>query len=223
MTAYLIAYGADLADRFAATAFPTRLDAQRASVSGPYQVGVPAGSHAGGCHYVVETEADARDLGPLVAVYNAVVGAGSAVKKFESRAVGARRLLAALAERAAPAATQPRQESSVTNETQETKDKKPGKMAVGKPASADKFKPGRVRAGTDRHKVLELMTGELTAPEVDQAMSFKPGYSLSHFYCLARDCGVGYAFDDAGRVTALYPEGQGLATVVAAPAAKKAA
>jgi hypothetical protein len=95
MTAYLIAYGIDPSDRLAATQFPDRAAALAAARPGsPYHVGVPTGHHAGGCSYVVETEEDARALGPLLAVFNGLTNSG--VKKFADRKVGAKRLMAVL-------------------------------------------------------------------------------------------------------------------------------
>jgi hypothetical protein len=98
MTAYLIAYGQDPSDRFAAYSFPDRITARLASlpVGAALTPGVPPGSHAGGCAYVIETEADVTFSGQLlVDVFNALTESG--VKKFESRAIGMKRLMAVLA------------------------------------------------------------------------------------------------------------------------------
>lgn len=103
MTAFLIVYGKDPTDRFAAYAVPQgRTAAIAASLPRRNLVpGVPPGSHAGGCAYVVETEADVTFGGSLlVDVFKALTG--ESVKKFESRAVGVKRLLKALEERATP-------------------------------------------------------------------------------------------------------------------------
>ena len=76
MTAYLIVYGADTSDRFAAYAFPKRADAWKASTSSRVVPGVPAGSHAGGHAYVIETAQDVTFSGRLlVEVYKELTGA----------------------------------------------------------------------------------------------------------------------------------------------------
>lgn len=111
MTTYLIVYGRDLNDRFAAYRFDTRAEAFRphpelmpsVPVNGFGQLKEEAEERlgVGGCHILVETEEDAaRGMsGPTqVAVFNRLTG--GSVKKFENRSVGAKRVLTALAERA---------------------------------------------------------------------------------------------------------------------------
>jgi hypothetical protein len=214
MTAYLISYGADPSDRLRAFQFPSRKAAIAAQSDPACYASVGPHSHAGGCTYVIESEEDVTFTGKLlVDVFNGLTYSG--LKKFESRATGVKRLLAVLPTVAQPAPAA--KETTVVTETQE-KPKRASKASVGKPADAASFKAGRVRAGTARAKILSMMDGTKTAEEVGAAMGFeKPTYSLSHFYCLARDCGVGYSFDEAGRVSAIYPEGQSLQTAVAAP------
>lgn len=87
-----------------------------------------------------------------------------------------------------------------------------------RPANSNVFKRHRVRPGTDRHRVLRLLDGSRTPTEIGRRLGFaRPGYALSHLYCLARDVGVGYQLDEEGRATALYPEGESLDTAVAKP------
>lgn len=225
MTAYLIVYGQDPTDRLAAYSFPDRIAARLASTpsGGNLTPGVPPGSYAGGCAYVVEKEADVTFSGQLlIDVFNGLTDSG--VKKFESRAVGVKRLMSVLPQVAAPAPVTTNEEIKMSDAaTTETAAPKRGKATDGKPADAQVFRAGKVRANTDRHRIMTMMDGTRTADQIGAEMNFsKPNYALSHFYCLARDCGVGYAFDDAGLVTALYPEGEGLDTAIAEPVEKKA-
>lgn len=125
MTAYLIVYGADPTDRFAAYSYPTRAAAQRASLPGSRLVPrVPPGAAAGGCAYVVETEADVAFGGNLlIGVVNGLTAArGVVVKKFETRGVGVRRLLAALAEHAILGVDTPTQDDTTTHDDYHLKD-----------------------------------------------------------------------------------------------------
>src|ERR1041385_9312414 len=102
MPPYLIVSGETPADRFAASSSPPREAARVASLPPARLVpGVPPGFHAGGCAYVVETEADVTFSGHLlVDVFNALTDSG--VKKFESRAAGVKRLFTALTTTAKP-------------------------------------------------------------------------------------------------------------------------
>lgn len=212
MTAYAVIVRPD---RTAiAYAYGTRIEASLAPVRGDDAL------------YVLETEADTRTLvnRTLVGLFNALTDTG--VTKFESHAAGTKRLLSVLP---TVSKTPPVLGTPTTTNPKEIKvtdiEKKPrvSKMQTGKPANPDKFKAGRVRPGTARAQILDLMDGTLTAPEVDKEMGFeKAGYSLSHFYCLARDCGVGYSFDEAGRVSAVYPPGESLDTAIGEPAQPKA-
>ncbi len=228
MTAYLIVYGATPSDRFAAYSFETRAAARLASTpSGNLTPRVPPDGPAGGCAYVIEREEDVTFNGKLlVDVFNALTESG--VKKFESRAAGVKRLVACLpiaARRGDDLTNVPTKEKIVSENETETATKAPRgrKMAESKPADPAKFKPGRIRSGTDRHRILAMMTGASTVEEVGKAMGFaKPNYALAHFYCLARDCGIGYQLDADGHVTSVYPDGQSLETAIAAPTEPKA-
>jgi hypothetical protein len=105
MTAYLIVFGVDLTDRFAAYSFPDRSTARTASLPAAGLVpSVPPNSVTGGGHaYLVETEEDivrSPMVGQLVAFYNRIAPAGRQVRRFESRVVGVQRLLALLATQA---------------------------------------------------------------------------------------------------------------------------
>lgn len=118
MTAFMIAYGTDPADRFTATAHVTREAARMASLRGPT---VPP-SDAGGCAYVIENAEDVTFSGTLlVAVYNALTGSG--IKKFETREIGVRRLLAALQTLPTSKET-PMETETVTNEAETPKAKR---------------------------------------------------------------------------------------------------
>lgn len=124
MTAYLIVYGADPTDRFAAYSYPTRAAAQRASLPASGLVPrVPADGHAGGCAYVVESETDAPGAGArglLPALYNALTN--SKVERFANRDAGAKRLLAALAEHAILGVDTPTQDATYTHDDYHLKD-----------------------------------------------------------------------------------------------------
>jgi hypothetical protein len=111
---YVLVWGRDLGDRFAAYAFDDRRTAF--SRNGHLIPTVPItgmGSidtsneprdTVGGAHVIIGDleEAEKNLSGPSqVAIYNQLTGEG--VKKFESRAAGAKRLLAALAKHALPA------------------------------------------------------------------------------------------------------------------------
>ncbi len=223
MTAYLIVYGATPSDRFAAYSFETREAARLASTpSGNLTPRVPPDGSAGGCAYVIEREEDVTFSGRLlVDVFNALTESG--VKKFESRAAGVKRLVACLPVAARCGDDLTNQQEKIVSENETTKTPRGRKMAESKPADPAKFKAGRVRAGTDRHRILAMMTGESTVEEVGKAMGFaKPNYALAHFYCLARDCGIGYQLDADGHVTSVYPDGQSLETAIAAPVEPKA-
>jgi hypothetical protein len=188
--------------------------------------------HAGSSHgsIIVENEADlgvdVLATSTILRIFNDLTGSG--LKKFETRAIGVDRLMKILPTVAVPAPeAQPKEntmDEPTTTTTAEPKAPKAKKQAQNQPASAVKFKVGRIRPGTARAQVLALMNGSSTGADIDVVMSFKPGYSLAHFYCLARDCGIGYSFDGEGRVRAEYPEGQSLATAIGAvkePKAKK--
>lgn len=105
MTAYLIVYGRDLNDRFAVHRFETRAQALAAKDLVP---AVPVDGYGkfdperearpgvGGGWWLIESEEDAFKLaGPTqVGIYRALTGDGPT--RFESRSVGARRLIEAL-------------------------------------------------------------------------------------------------------------------------------
>jgi len=64
------------------------------------------------------------------------------------------------------------------------------------------------RAGTDRRKVLEMMTGEFTPDEIAAVMKkdkphFNARYVYQHAYCTYRDCGIGYRTVDE-KLVAFY-------------------
>lgn len=164
----------------------------------------------------------------LVQIFNTIRDTTvPAVTKFENKDAALRRLTGQMIARARElpevGAVPPTQAQRKERAVSEEGTKKRGRMATGQPANAEKFKPGRVKPGTARGRVLALMDGTRTGADIDAEMSFKAGYSMSHFYCLARDCGVGYAFDSEQRVRALYPLGQTLDTALGAAKEPKAA
>lgn len=116
MTAYLIVYGADPADRLAAYSFSTRVAARAASLSGLVPR-VPVDGPAGGCAYVVETAEDVTFGGRLlVTVFNHL--AGGSVQRFKDRPAGVKRLLDLLPKVAqpGPATNQPEEEKKMSEE-----------------------------------------------------------------------------------------------------------
>lgn len=117
MTAYLIVYGKDPSDRFAAYQYPTRTAAREASLKlVPNSTDADHGN-GGGCAYVIERPEDITLSGTvLVAVYNALTNAN--LKKFETRQVGVERLLKHLPEFAQKAAPPINEEKSVDTNTE---------------------------------------------------------------------------------------------------------
>jgi hypothetical protein len=95
-TAYLVTYGVDPSDRFAAYAFKDRKTAQTASLPKARLVpGVPSGNHAGGCAYVIQSEKDITFGGSLlVNVYNRLTRKN--IKGFLNRANGVSKVFSAL-------------------------------------------------------------------------------------------------------------------------------
>ena len=122
MTAYLVAYGADPKDRLTCRAFPTREAALTASTNAKIVPGVPEGSHAGGCAYVIENEKDVTLSGSLlVDVYNVMTN--GSLKKFSDRETGVKRLMAVLPTYAvADQSTSTENEKMQTNTTGATGD-----------------------------------------------------------------------------------------------------
>jgi hypothetical protein len=110
MTTYLIVYGLNPADRFAAYKFANRQDAITARLTptvpvdgyGRYQPDRPAEDvrpGIGGCAYVIEKDEDVPFALPRLAeVFNALTG--QSIARFRDKPTGLKRLFAALAERA---------------------------------------------------------------------------------------------------------------------------
>lgn len=174
MTAYLIVYGENPTDRLAAYRFADRGSAAGASLPAAGLVpGVPPGSHAGGCAYVIEAEADVTFTGKLLLdVFNGLTEAG--VKRFETRDVGVRRLLAILPEVA----------KEIKVENAEVQEREPGAQAggdggeepadgkkKGKKARAAKT-PAEPRTVVPKSPMTRKETVELaaTAPTPDEGM-----------------------------------------------------
>ena len=179
MTAYLIVYGLDPTDRFATYLFPTREAARLAEKSLVPSVPVDGyGRHApsrearpgvGGCGYLIEKEEDVVFSGNhLVSIYNALTG--GAVKKFESRAVGVKRLMATLAEKATPG-PQPA-EPAITNEEKKMSDtpKRRGKPAsIAQDAVITHVAENPKRAGSSAHTRFSLYQVGMTVAEYEAA------------------------------------------------------
>lgn len=143
MTAtYLIVYGLDPSDRIAAYAFNNRAAARAAENRLVPSVPVDGyGNHApdrearpgvGGCGYIIEKDEDVAFGGSLlVAVYNALTGC--TVNKFESKAVGVKRLMAVLADKATimvlEEAPQPSVENKMDGMSTETTTAKRGRKS----------------------------------------------------------------------------------------------
>lgn len=73
----------------------------------------------------------------------------------------------------------------------------------------------RLRPGTTRAKILTFMNGENTPSDIAAYIDgVDAAKVLAHAYCLARDVGVGYGFDEEGRIFARYPEGKGILDVL---------
>lgn len=97
----------------------------------------------------------------------------------------------------------------------------------GKPAGkvAD-FK--QVKIGSARERILSLMDGSKTAEQIGKAVGVDAAKVGAHAFCLARDCGVGYAYGEGGTLKALFPAGKTLKDALrssepAKPAKKAAA
>ncbi len=175
--------------------------------------------------FVVSEENDIDLTGPgLVGLYNGLTG--ESISKFESRTVGRRRVWEAIREKyqhqppdqgqAAPvegslnAATDGEDDMAkkATKKKAAKKTKAPAgerkPRGVGKPAGkvADLR---QVRDGTDRAKVLKLMTGKNTAAQIGQELGIDEKKVGTIIFCLSRDCGIGYSFGEKGQVEAIYP------------------
>lgn len=89
------------------------------------------------------------------------------------------------------------------------------RRAAGKPAGlVGDFR--QVRAGSTRAAVLAAMTGKLTVEEAARKVGVTRTQLLAHAHCLHRDCAIGYAVDEQGRIAALYPGQRALADAVRA-------
>jgi len=172
MTAYLVVYGKDPTDRFAALAYPTWEAARRASLtlvpsvpvdgSGNYAPDKPTRPGIGGCHCIIEKDKDVPLNGPtMAAVYNALTGCS--IKKFESRATGTQRVMKALAEHATP--TQSPEENKVSDTT--TNGAAPGKRGrksqFAEDAHITVVKMGVRESGKNAHRYTSITDGATVA------------------------------------------------------------
>jgi hypothetical protein len=73
------------------------------------------------------------------------------------------------------------------------------------PKPKDEFHP--LREGTIRGNIFARMDGTRTVTEIADDLSLNRGNTSSHVFCLWRDCGIGFSFDDKKRVKAVLPSG----------------
>lgn len=73
------------------------------------------------------------------------------------------------------------------------------------PKPKDEFHP--LREGTIRGNIFARMDGTRTVTEIADDLSLNRGNTSSHVFCLWRDCGIGFSFDDKKRVKAVLPPG----------------
>jgi hypothetical protein len=64
----------------------------------------------------------------------------------------------------------------------------------------------KIKPGSTRARVLELMDGSRTATEID-AITKAGSSAMAHAKCTKRDCGIGYEVTAEGRLAAIYPDG----------------
>lgn len=171
MTAYLIVYGENPTDRLAAYSFADRGSAAGASLPGAGLVpGVPPGSHAGGCAYVIEAEADVTFTGKLLLdVFNGLTEAG--VKRFETRDVGVRRLLTVLPEVAKEVKLDNDAQVQEREPTADAGDESPKAGGKVKKAKAAKT-PAEPRTAVPKSPMTRKEAADLaaTAPTPDEGM-----------------------------------------------------
>lgn len=226
MTAFVIVYGKDPSDCFAAYRSQTREAAWLASVR--LVPGVPPGSSAGGCGYVIENVGDVTFSGPLlVGVYNALAGtvAMGAVKKFENRAVGVKRLLALLEKCQARVPANFESEGVVMAKS-ETKNgvaaARKKTAGVGRPHNAKKFsalRPDSMRANI----LLAMLAGHKTIPAIAKAAKVPEDRVVPHLDATSRDKGIGYSVTEVNGVMqyeVLLPPNANKDNVIGAPVEK---
>lgn len=229
MTAYLLTY-VGVFEKIRVRTYPD-VETAKAVYSQPGEDPRESGLYAG-------APEDIDLTGPgLVSLYNSLTG--SSLSKFETRTVGKKRIFDILEERyqhqpheAAPAAASPSEASTgeaaaTTTEGDEDMAKKGKKVrvrakrvkgeakprGVGKPAG--KVSDLRlIREGTDRAKVLKLMTGRHTSAQIAQETGLDEKKVGTIIFCLSRDCGIGYKFGEKGQVEAIYPGDKGYKDVI---------
>jgi hypothetical protein len=236
MAAYLIVYGRDPSDRLAAYSFPDR----RAAAAAHLAPSVPVDGYGrfdptrepkpgvGGCSYIVEIEADFAPFQGkrLVDVYNGL--AATTVTRFETRAIGIRRLMELL----------PRVAVSIAK-TEETVVSSPGinpnKEAVvprgqrndGAPRAArgtldiGEFKP--VRHGSSLHNIMKAAhSGNKTVEQIAEEAGVgtdQASHRLRHV--LAKKHGIGFSkHPDTGVIKLEFPPGKTMADAVKSAAAE---
>lgn len=211
MTAYVIVYGIDPTDRFAAHAFPTREVARLAEKTLVPPVPVDGyGRHApdrearpgvGGCGYIIEKEEDITFGGfHLVSVYNALTE--GTVKKFESRTVGLKRLMCALSKLAVPTMQEISTMDQIENQTGaqvEATTKPPRQYKVGE------FKP--VRRTSTLGVVVEAVMAGGTLAEVAAMAEMTEGDLIASLKSLRRSHGIDHEVV-GGALSLKIPEGQ---------------
>jgi hypothetical protein len=103
--------------------------------------------------------------------------------------------------------------ASKANKVEETKSasvSKPAKRTSSRDTGKDpkpkvEFHP--LREGTIRGRIFAKMDGKHTSAQIAEELSLSPGNTHSHIFCLWRDCGIGFKYDDEKRVTAVLPAG----------------
>lgn len=199
MTAYLIVYGKDPSDRFAAYQYPSRTAAREASLKlVPNSTDAEHGN-GGGCAYVIERAEDVTLSGiVLVAVYNALTNAN--LKKFETRQIGVERLLKHLPEFAQKAA--PIEENK--NMDTETTAEAPKKYVMGE------FHP--VRRNSNIGSVLGVIQDNpgITVSNIAQRTHITKDKVVAMLKALRRSHGIDHSIDDDGMVNLVLREDKSL-------------
>lgn len=78
--------------------------------------------------------------------------------------------------------------------------------ALGKSAKPkDEFRA--LREDTIRGRIFSRMDGTRTVDQIADELSLSASNAHAHVYCLWRDCGIGFSFDDDRRVCASLPTG----------------
>lgn len=155
MTAYLITYGADVADSFTVERFATRTSAMIAA----------GGSPLANRHVLVEGETNADITAKEICdIYNKLVGENEHVNRFETRSAGLRRLLAKLA--TTTIVPQSKDDNMTTTTTTTEPTRRGRKMKYVSPTATIKtVQANPYREGTKRHTAFALYRHGMTAAD----------------------------------------------------------